>query len=859
MRDVLAPGTRLGPFEIDTLIGAGGMGQVYRAHDPRLGRRVAIKTLSGPEAADTDRVRRFETEAKAVGSLDHPNLLVVYDVGRQDGVSYIVSELLEGETLRERLREGPVPERHAVDYAAQIARGLAAAHARGIVHRDLKPENLFITGERRVKILDFGVAKLTRAPEADDPTVVADALTGEGVAVGTVGYMAPEQVRGDAIDQRADIFALGLVTHEMLSGARPFRRDTVPETLTAILKDDPPDLPSSVTPALANVVRRCLEKRPDDRFHSAHDLGLALDLLATTTSVGTVPVVDRPVGVPRRKALLYGASSLVLLASGMAGGVLLDRQLRPTLPASFRRLTFRRGLIRSARVAPDGQTILYGALWDDGGCRVHTVRSDGPESSPLELPDANLLAISSTGELAVALGSQRLGVITYGTLARVSLAGGVPRPMVEDVKFADWSADGADLAIVRLVDGRDRLEFPVGRALVAPAVGEPTGLGFARISPDGRHVAFVHYTHPSALTGRVSIVDQAGTVTPLSDESLNIHGLAWKGDEIWYTAADDRPLFRALCAVAPAGGATRTVARMPGNATLWDTWPDGRLLLAHTDDHAVMAAHVSGETSGRALSWFDESWPADLSRDGRQLLFTEAGQGGGSEAAVYLRGTEGSAAVRLGAGRALALSPDGRWALSAQFGYPASHLELLPTGAGEPRRLPTHGLAYLGAGWIDDRRIIAWALEQGRLPRLYVLDLAQGGPQPVTPEGIQAWVASPEGSIVAALGPDPLIRLYSLDGSVSRELPGTTGRDVPVGWIRDGLLVTRPSDPASPLGDIYRVDVTTGHREFWSNVLPSDRSGIMGLNGFAVTPDGRSWAYAWHRALSSLYVASGLS
>lgn len=859
MGDVLASGTRLGPFEIDTLIGAGGMGQVYRAHDPRLGRRVAIKTLSGPEAADADRVRRFETEAKAVGSLDHPNLLVVYDVGRENGVSYIVSELLEGETLRERLRKGAIPERHAVDWAAQIARGLSAAHARGIVHRDLKPENLFITSERRVKILDFGVAKLTRTPEADDPTVGVEALTGEGVAVGTVGYMAPEQVRGESIDQRADMFALGLVMHEMLSGTRPFQRDTAPETLTAILKDDPPDLPSSVTPALANVVRRCLEKRPDDRFHSAHDLGLALDLLATTTAVGTLPLVDRPAAVPRRKALLYGASSLALLASGLAGGVALDRWRRPAVPPSFRRLTFRRGLIRSARVAPDGQTILYGALWDDGRCRVHTVRSDGPESSPLDLPDANLLAISRTGELALALGSHTSGTITYGTLARVPSAGGVPRQMVEDVKFADWSADGSDLAIVRRVDGRDRLEFPVGKVLVEPAVGERTGLGFARISPDGRHVAFVHYAQPGSLVGRVSLVDHAGAVTPLSDEYLNVHGLAWKGDEIWYTAADDRPLFRALCAVTPAGGAKRTITRMPGNATLWDTWPDGRLVLAHTDDRAVMVAQGNGETSGRDLSWLDSSWLADLSSDGRQLLFTESGQGGGAEAAVYLRGTDGSAAVRLGAGRALALSPDRRWALCCPFPVPAPYLELLPTGAGEPRRLPDHGLAYITARWISDSRIIVWALEPGHRPRLYVLDIAKGVPRAVTPAGVDAWVVSPDGSMVAVTGPDASIRFYAVDGSTSRELPGTTGDQLPVGWTRDGLLVIRPGDPASPLGEIYRVDVTTGRQVPWRNILPSDPAGIMGLVAFTVTPDGQSHAYTWHRALSSLYVASGLA
>ena len=661
MAEPLAPGTRLGPYEIDAMIGAGGMGQVYRARDPRLGRHVAIKTLSGPGAADPERVQRFETEARAAGTLDHPNLLVVYDVGREGAVSYIVSELLDGETLRERLRNGAVPERQAIDYGVQIARGLAAAHERGIVHRDLKPENLFLTRDRRLKILDFGVAKLTGTPGDEALATVTGALTDPGSVVGTVGYMAPEQVRGEPVDHRADIFALGIVIHEMLSGHHPFRRETTAETMTAILKEEAPELPAGATPALERVLARCLEKRRDDRFHSAHDLGLALDVLTTTTTSRLTVPSHQPARVPRRKALLYGASSLALLASGFAGGMLLDRSARPAIAPSFRRLTFRRGLVRSARFAPDGHTILYSALWDGERCRVHTVRVDSPESRPLDLPDGNVLAISRSGEIALTLGSHFDGVFTYGTLAQVPIAGGAPREMVEDVKFADWSPDGSELAIVRRVDGRDRLEFPIGTVLVDPAAGEGSGLGFPRIAPDGRRVAFVHYRSPGSLLGRVAIVDHTGTVAALSDEYLNVHGLAWKGDEIWYTAADEQPLFRALCAVTP-GGTRRTITRTAGNATLWDAAPDGRLVIAHTDDRAVVIARRPEDVGDRDLSWLDASWVADLSHDGQLLLFTESGQGGGPAMAVYLRETDGSQAVRLGEGRAIALSPDTRWA-----------------------------------------------------------------------------------------------------------------------------------------------------------------------------------------------------
>ena len=864
MTEPLRPGTRLGPYDVGEMIGAGGMGQVYRGRDPRLDRAVAIKTLSGSAAADPEGIRRFESEAKAAGALEHPNLLVVYDVGRDRGVSYIVSELLDGETLRERLRSGAVPERQAIEYAVQIAHGLAAAHERGIVHRDVKPENLFLTRDRRLKILDFGVAKLMRAAEADAPTLVADPVTAPGVVVGTVGYMAPEQVRGQPIDHRADIFALGVVLHEMLSGARPFQRDTTPETLTAILNDEPPELPPHVTPALARLVRRCLDKRPDDRFHSAHDLGLALELVsAKTASANSLTASPPAAAMPRRRALLYGAASLAVIASGL-GGALLERRFSATVaPPSFRRLTFRRGLIRSARLAADGRAILYSALWDGERCRVHTASVDSPESRPMDLPDGNVLAVSRTGEVALALGSHFDGVVSYGTLARVPLTGGAPRQMIEDVKFADWSPDGSELAVVRRVDGRDRLEYPIGKVLVQPAAGERTGLGFPRIAPDGTRVAFVQYRTPGSLVGKVAIVDRTGVVTALSDEYLNVHGLAWNGDEIWYTAADEQQLFRALCAVTP-GGARRTITRMPGNATLWDASADGRLVIAQTDDRAVVIARRPDDVDDRDLSWLDASWVADLSHDGRLVLFTETGQGAGPTMAVYLRGTDGSHAVRLGEGRAIALSPDTRWAICAPASdpfSPAAFLELLPTGAGEARRLTANnGIRYTGAAWLPDgKRLIVSAIEPNHRPRLYLQDLEQGRPAPITPEGVTSWVVSPDGSTIAASGPTPAIRLYPVDGAASRELPGVSDADRPIGWIRDGLLIRRSGDSTASRGEVHRVDVRTGRQEFWKNILPRDPAGIMVLVSFCVTPDGRSAAYSWHRALTNLYVADGLA
>jgi hypothetical protein len=406
------------------------------------------------------------------------------------------------------------------------------------------------------------------------------------------------------------------------------------------------------------------------------------------------------------------------------------------------------------------------------------------------------------------------------------------------------------------VDGRDQLQYPVGRVLHAPAVGESTGLGFARISADGKRVAFVQYRNPISLLGRLAIVDQSGAVTYLSNEYPNIHGLAWKGDEIVYTAGE--PLQRAMHAVTPGGGA-RTITRVAGNVTLWDARPDGRLVTAHTDDHAIMIAELPGPDGIRDLSWLDAPQVAGISRDGKLVLFTEFGQGGGADGSVYLRGTDGSPAVRLGAGRAAALSPDGRWALCLSTSAPSQSLDLLPTGAGEPRRLQHPGLAYLGARWLPDgKRVIVMAVESGQQPKLFLSDLGPGRPIPLTPEGITSWTVSPDGETIVARGSDAAIRFYDLKGAALRQLPALTGSEVVVGWITSGLLVMRLGDASSPLGEIYKVDPLSGRQESWKNILPRDRGGILLFVSFRVTPDGQSMAYTWARALSNLYIADGL-
>src|SRR5438874_2869753 len=290
-------GTKLGRYEIRSQLGAGGMGEVYRARDEKLNRDVAIKALPASLSQDGDRLQRFEQEAQAAGALNHPNILAVYDVGAHDGAPYIVSELLEGEELREQLNDGSIPQRKALDYAQQIAQGLAAAHERGITHRDLKPENLFVTTDGRLKILDFGLAKLRplRNESVSSEIDTRKQITDPGTVMGTVGYMSPEQVRGHEADHRSDIFSFGSILYEMLAGQRTFRRETMAETMTAILKEEPPELSETnakVNPQIEKIVRRCLEKQPERRFHSAHDLAFALEALSTPSgSQNTAPVL----------------------------------------------------------------------------------------------------------------------------------------------------------------------------------------------------------------------------------------------------------------------------------------------------------------------------------------------------------------------------------------------------------------------------------------------------------------------------------------------------------------------------------------------------------------------------------------
>jgi Tol biopolymer transport system component len=843
----LAPGAKIGPYTISAPIGAGGMGEVYRAHDERLKRDVAIKVLPTTFSQDADRLRRFEQEAQAAGALNHPNITAVHDFGSHDGAPYIVTELLDGETLRARLAGGPVPVRKATDYAVQIAKGLAAAHEKGIIHRDLKPENLFLTNDGRVKILDFGLAKLTQIEAASGPQTNLPTASGTepGVVMGTLGYMSPEQVKGKPADQRSDIFAFGAILYEMLSGQRAFHRDSAAETMSAILREEPPDLSAtnkSVQPGLERIVRHCLEKNPEERFYSMRDVAFDLEALSGLSAPQTASVM----GAARRRPAVPALAAILAVALAAATGYWIRARQAPQKPPSFHQLTFRRGTVWSARFGADGKSFLYSAAWDGGATEVFLGSADSPEAKPFGM-EADVLAVSNSGELAVALHAIFSGAFTRsGTLARVAATGGgAPREIFEGVEYADFAPDGKELAIIHAVNGKYRLEYPIGKVLV-----ETNGwIGDPRFSPRGDLIAFADHPVQADDGGGVSVVDLSGKKTPLTPPDFaSIKGLAWSpdGGEVWFTAAEVGGN-RALRAVSTSGKA-RMLFRGTGVLTLADVARDGRVLLAHENLRVGVIAQPPGQTAERDLSWFDWSLIADLS---------ETGEGGGAGYSVYVRGTDGSPAVRLGEGSALAISPDGKKVLAVLNPTGDQQLVQYPTGPGEPKRYPFKSLQARRASFLpDSRRFLLQAHESGRSNRIYLVDADGGDPKPLTPEGTSLVGILDEERFVLRRS-DGANLVASIAGGEPTPVLGVGPGDGVLGPARDGWLYVARGSRKVPL-KVVLVEMKTGREEPWKDLAPPDRTGVSGLFGTRVRPESGAYAYSYGRGLSDLFVAGGL-
>ncbi len=850
---LLAPGARLGPYEVVTPLGSGGMGEVYKATDTRLRRSIALKILPAAHASDPDRLRRFEQEALAAAALNHPNILAVYDIGTYSRTTYLVSELLEGQTLREYVDHGALSVRKALDYAIQLANGLAAAHEKGIVHRDLKPENLFITRDGRLKILDFGLAKLHHTLDPDDGQsggLTAPGTTDAGVVLGTVGYMSPEQVQGHRVDHRSDLFSFGCVLYETLSGKRAFRRESAIETMNAILKEEPPELTNAeqgFSPVLDRIVRRCLEKSPDQRFRSAQDLAFALETVSgqSGSAASAIPIAKATPGRRLAFQLLAAIAVLILLLVTFEAGRRTTERPVPT----FQRLTFRRGGAPSGRFAPDGRSIVYAAAWDGDPVRVFSMRTDGPESGRLDLPDAGVEAISASGELLIMLGRQLGNFWETGTLARVPLVGGAPRSLADNVLAADWGPDGA-VALVRQVGDRFRLEYPSGHLLYEAS----TWLNSPRVSPRGDRIAFLaeeggHFS--------VNVVDRSGAKRVLSS------GWKWGGryvlwvpggEELWFSASDGGWNYQ-LRAVS-LSGRQRVLLRLPGSIFPQDLSPDGRRLLMGVGSlRSVTKCLPQHETRERDLSWLAATALADLSPDGTLALISEiGGSRSAREDATYLRKTDGSPPVRLADAGPVALSPDGKWVVSVAE---AGEFTLLPTGAGEHRPLDLKGFERI-YWYPDSRRLLVSAARPGPKSRCYSLDIENGVRESVTPEGVVFGLApSPNGTTLLIKTQQSAWLTYSLQTGAMRAVDGLASSENPMQWGADSRSLFVQREPL-PFAKIDHLDLQTGQRKLWREIALDDPAGFnRSVSNVLVAPNG-SYCYSYLQGLSELYVVEGL-
>ena len=856
----IGPGSLLLHYRIAEKIGEGGMGVVWKARDTRLDRDVAVKILPEEVARQPDRLARFEREAKAVAALAHPNILAVHDFGHQDETAYMVTELLEGETLRDRLGDGAVPARKAAEVARQVARGLAVAHDKGFVHRDLKPENIFITREGRAKILDFGLASLADDPATQrDDTPTRTELTTPGAVVGTANYMSPEQVRGERLDHRSDIFSFGTVLYEMLTGRQPFQRETVAETMTAVLRSDPHEgsmkSGEAIPPALERVVRRCLEKRTEERFQSASDLAFAVEN-SIGTSTTEAPIVGDAAIPLNRRFWTVAVPALVALVALIAG-VLLGRVTAPE-PASeplFSQLTFRQGRIGSARFLGDGGSIVYSADWGGDGLRLFTVQPGTPESRPLEIDDAEIVSVSSRGELALLLRSRFVvGWTPSGTLARIALGGGAPRELLDRIGSADWDPAGEDLAVVRIEGGLSRLEYPAGKVLY-----ETDGwLGDLRFSRDGARIAFTDHPQLGDNRGYIAVSDLAGQVRRFGDVWSSIEGAAWSpnGKEIWFTAGAEGTA-RALMAV-DLEGQIRPLSRGPVDLVLHDVGADGRVLASSRTLTRGIRGRSAASKEELPLGWLDWSFPDAISDDGAHLLFTEQGEGGGSGYSAILRPLDGGPPVRLGEGEGQAIAADGSRVLVRLLSE-GHALMIYPTGAGKSERIDPHGLLVARANWCSDgKRLFLVASHEGQGFRGYVLDPDSGKFDEVIGESLnlRGTAFHRDLGLVAARVVEGPLRIYSITGGEPRTLAYVDEAAIPVGWSRDGrfLYVGEAGRIPTP---ILRVDLQRETSEKIWDLLPAESAGLVDIGPVLVSPDARAYAYSYRRDLATLFVAHG--
>jgi Tol biopolymer transport system component len=858
-------GQTLQHYRIETKLGAGGMGVVYRALDTHLDRPVAIKVLPVAAVGNGDRRARFAQEARSASALSHRHIITIYDVdtGEIDGqpVEFIAMEFVSGKTLDKLIGRKGLRLNEALRYAIQIADGLAAAHGAGIIHRDLKPANIIVNEQGDVKILDFGLAKLSEPEEPDvfAPTesVHLEAMlkTEAGMIIGTVAYMSPEQADSHKVDERSDIFSLGAVLYEMITGRRAFAGDSKLSTLASVLHNEPKPLSQStegVPREVERIIMRCLRKDAERRWQSMADLKVALeDALEEVESgkaIVSAGVADASVAQRSLPLLIWAAMLVLALAGGAYVGSLAFAPPQPT----FERLTYRRGDVSAARFSPDGQTVLFSAQWANEPMTMFSMRPGSRESRSLDLPQGQVLSISSAGEVAILLGSSALG--NPGTLARVPLSGGAPREILDNVNDADWSPEGTQLAVSHSIGRRNRIEYPIGTVLYENEGQRPPMR--LRVSPKGDQLAFFEYDN-AVGDFAVTVLDLHGVKRILSRGWRVDGGLAWspKGDEIWFSGAK-AGINSGLRAV-DLENRERTVVETPAPLALYDITRAGRVLAVAADSRIGISFLAGSVKEERDLSWFDGSYVYDLSADGKTILFVELSYGQPRNVAIYLRKTDGSPAVRLGDGNRPALSPDGKWVVCIVSDGPKTNLTLLPTGAGEARSIGASGMHYERAEWFPDgQRLVVTGNEPGRPQRTFVQDLGGNRLTPVTPENMIATRISPDQKFVTVVSGGKLNLFPVGGGELKPVVNGGAGGSV-IGWSADGryLFLSKSEEPA--FSKINRLEISTGRTEVWREVKTPDPVGVS-ITKVVMTPDGQSLAYSFQRDITTLFLIGGL-
>ncbi len=871
----LSQGDRLGPYEVVAPLGAGGMGEVYRAKDTRLGRDVAVKVLPQHLSSNPEIRARFEREAKTVSSLNHPHICTLHDVGREGETDYLVMELIEGETLAQRLTKGALPLPEVLKLGAQIADALDRAHRAGVMHRDLKPGNVMLT-RSGAKLLDFGLARATGLGPASDLTssqTVAGPLTAAGTIIGTFQYMAPEQLEGHEADARADLWALGCVLYELATGRPAFEGKSQASLITAIMGSDPApisQLSPLAPPALDRLVQACLAKDPADRIQSAHDVKLHLQWLTAGGSQtgAAAPATARSHGGGRRRFPWLRVATVVLaLALGVLAGYFGRGRSAPTsagmADVTYTPITFEEGFVFAARFAPDGRTIVYSADWDGRPRDVFVTSLDSPDFRPLGFPGADLLGISRSGELAILSGSTVTGGNPYtrtGTFARASLTGSAPRPELDGVRFADFGAGNA-MAVIRDDERRRTVEYPVGQVLAEMPIvngrswANQAGFVVPRVSPSGDYVAFFDTRLTGANTVRV--FDRSGKLVVSSPPFSDWWDLAWtSSNEVWYSAAEVGGRQTAIFGL-DLKGRRRVVFRAPGSLTLHDISPHGDVL--GSIDHILNRIEVvdGGGPVPVDRSWREGGNVAAFSAT-HALLLNQSGDSGGPRGSVYYWPPSGREPIRIADGSGLALSPDSGKALVVSSESPPK-VSIVPTGAGQPRVLdlgPVESVEW--AGWHPDGRIVVEIVRPGAKPIVHVLSPEGRSPVALLPEGNVLRggnLFSPDGSSIVAIDALGKLAVCTLAASACRPLTGARDDDEVAGWSADGKSVFVYRKQSIPV-QVDRIEVASGARSAWKTVQPM-YAAVCGLGTVIASPDG-ALAYGYSRARSELYVIKGL-